>query len=378
MTSVPEAAAPIAPARPDDLVVLRPEGLYCPPGDFYIDPWRPVARAVITHAHADHARMGHTRYLAAAPGEGVLRSRLGADIALQTLAYGEAIDLGGVRISLHPAGHVLGSAQVRIEHRGQVWVASGDYFVSGADDDAGEDNATCAPFEPVRCHCFITESTFGLPIYRWQPQRELFADIDRWWAGNAAQGRASLLMGYSFGKAQRILKGIDASIGPIVVHGAVEPLNRAYRDAGVALPATLRVDEVTDKAILKRALVVAPPAVQNSAWARRFGDASDAFASGWMNLRGARRRRGVDRGFVLSDHADWPGLQRAIGATGAERVIVTHGYEAVMVRWLAEQGLEAGAFSTEYGDEQEGRDEAGSGATAVVEGPPAEPAEPEA
>jgi putative mRNA 3-end processing factor len=341
----------------DDLVVLRPEGLYCPPGDFYIDPWRPVGRAVITHAHADHARMGHARYLAAAPGEGVLRARLG-EIDLQTLAYGEAVDLFGVRVSLHPAGHVLGSAQVRLEHRGRVWVASGDYFVAGAVDDPAEGNATCAPFEPVRCDCFITESTFGLPIYRWAPQRELFADIDRWWAANAAAGRASLLMGYSFGKAQRILAGVDASIGPIVVHGAVDPLNRAYRAAGVALPPTRLVTEVNDKSELRRALVIAPPSVQNSTWARRFGDASDAFASGWMQLRGARRRRAVDRGFVLSDHADWPGLQRAIGATGAQRVIVTHGYESVMVRWLTEQGLEAGAFSTEYGDEKEEGEEA--------------------
>jgi putative mRNA 3-end processing factor len=341
----------------DDLVVLRPEGLYCPPGDFYIDPWRPVGRAVITHAHADHARMGHARYLAAAPGEGVLRARLG-EIDLQTLAYGEAVDHFGVRVSLHPAGHVLGSAQVRLEHRGRVWVASGDYFVAGAVDDPAEGNATCAPFEPVRCDCFITESTFGLPIYRWAPQRELFADIDRWWAANAAAGRASLLMGYSFGKAQRILAGVDASIGPIVVHGAVDPLNRAYRAAGVALPPTRLVTEVNDKSELRRALVIAPPSVQNSTWARRFGDASDAFASGWMQLRGARRRRAVDRGFVLSDHADWPGLQRAIGATGAQRVIVTHGYESVMVRWLTEQGLEAGAFSTEYGDEKEEGEEA--------------------
>ncbi|HEY9239314.1 MAG TPA: ligase-associated DNA damage response exonuclease, partial [Burkholderiaceae bacterium] len=297
------------------------------------------------------------RYLAAAPGEGVLRARLG-EIDLQTLAYGEQIDHFGVRVSLHPAGHVLGSAQVRLEHRGRVWVASGDYFVAGGVDDPAEGNATCAPFEPVRCDCFITESTFGLPIYRWAPQRELFADIDRWWSANAAAGRASLLLGYSFGKAQRILAGVDASIGPIVVHGAVEPLNRAYRAAGVALPATRLVTEVTDKADLKRALVIAPPSVQNSTWARRFGDASDAFASGWMQLRGARRRRAVDRGFVLSDHADWPGLQRAIGATGAQRVIVTHGYESVMVRWLTEQGLEAGAFSTEYGDDQEAAAEA--------------------
>ncbi len=341
----------------DDLVVLRPEGLYCPPGDFYIDPWRPVGRAVITHAHADHARMGHMKYLAAAPGEGVLRSRLGT-IDLQTLPYGEVVDHFGVRLSLHPAGHVLGSAQVRLEHRGRVWVASGDYFVAGAVNDPGEGNATCAPFEPVRCDCFITESTFGLPIYRWAPQHALFADINRWWAGNAAAGRASLLLGYSFGKAQRILAGVDPSIGPIVVHGAVEPLNRAYRAAGVALPETKLVTEITDKADLKRALVIAPPSVQNSTWSKRFGDHSDAFASGWMQLRGARRRRAVDRGFVLSDHADWPGLQRAIGATGAERVIVTHGYESVMVRWLIDQGLEAGAFSTEYGDEQEASAEA--------------------
>ena len=329
-----------------DLIVERPEGLYCPPGDFYIDPWRPVERAVITHAHADHARSGHGHYLAAAPGAGVLRARLG-DIALQALPYGEQVEHGGVRISLHPAGHVLGSAQVRVEHGGQVWVASGDYFVSGA----GDDNPSCAPFEPVRCDCFITESTFGLPIYRWQPQRALYAEIDAWWRTNAAAGRPSLLLGYSFGKAQRVLAGVDASIGPIVVHGAVEPLNRAYREAGIALPATRLVSEVSDKADFKTALVIAPPSVQGSVWSRRFAGASDAFASGWMAVRGARRRRGVDRGFVLSDHADWPGLQSAIKATGASRVIVTHGYEVVMVRWLQEQGLEAGAFSTEYGDD---------------------------
>lgn len=331
-----------------DLIVERPEGLYCPPGDFYIDPWRPVDRAVITHAHGDHARTGHSHYLATTMSEGVLRSRLGEEIALQTVAYGEVVRHNGVNVSLHPAGHVLGSAQVRIEHQGRVWVASGDYFVSGP----GDVNNTCTPFEPVRCECFITESTFGLPIYRWCPQREVFDDINAWWRANAEQGRASLLMGYSFGKAQRILAGVDASIGPIVVHGAVRPLNAAYLAQGVPLAPTLHLSEVSDKAILKRALVVAPPSVHGSAWARRFGDASDAFASGWMQLRGARRRRAVDRGFVLSDHADWPGLQRAIRATGASRVIVTHGYEAVMVRWLQEQGLQAGAFRTEFDDER--------------------------
>ena len=175
-----------------DLVVQRKEGLYCPPGDFYIDPWRPVDRAVITHAHGDHSRRGNAHYLAAALAEGVLRTRLG-EIDLQTLAYGEVIDHFGVRLSLHPAGHVLGSAQVRLEHEGRVWVASGDYYVAGEHADSREDNATCAPFEPVRCHCFITESTFGLPIYRWQPQDELFADINEWWRANADASRASLL-----------------------------------------------------------------------------------------------------------------------------------------------------------------------------------------
>ena len=335
-----------------DLIVQRPQGLYCPAGDFFIDPWRPVERAVITHAHADHARRGHAHYLASAASEGVLRARLG-DITLQTLAYGEAVDHFGVRVSLHPAGHVLGSAQVRLEHGGQVWVASGDYYVAGAEHHAAEDNRSCTPFEPVRCHCFVTESTFGLPLYRWRPQRDVFADIDAWWCANAQAQRASVLLGYSFGKAQRILMGVDAGIGPIVVHGAVEPLNRAYREAGVPLPPTLLAGDVTDKARLSRALVIAPPGAQGSPWARQFGDFSDAFASGWMQLRGARRRRGVDRGFVLSDHADWPGLQRAIRATGAARVIVTHGYEAVMVRWLREQGLQAGSFATEFGREDD-------------------------
>ncbi|HSH89100.1 MAG TPA: ligase-associated DNA damage response exonuclease [Ramlibacter sp.] len=326
--------------KPGDLVVQRPEGLYCPPGDFYIDPWRPVARAVITHAHSDHARFGHGHYLANELSEGVLRTRLG-DINLQALAYRERILHNGVTLSLHPAGHVLGSAQVRLEHEGRVWVASGDYKVAP--------DRTCTPFEPVKCDVFITESTFGLPIYRWCPDDELFADINGWWGRNVVAGRASVLACYSFGKAQRILSGVDPSIGPIIVHGAVEPLNRAYRAAGVELPETSMVTGIKDKADIKRALVICPPSAAASPWMRRFGDASTAFASGWMQLRGARRRGGWDRGFVLSDHADWPGLMGAIGATGASRVIVTHGSVPVMVRFLREQGVEADAFDTEYG-----------------------------
>lgn len=331
-----------------DLIVARPEGLYCPPGDFYIDPWRPVDRAVITHAHSDHAHAGHGHYLAQHDSAPILRRRLGEDITLQTLAYGEAIEHQGVRLSLHPAGHVLGSAQVRLEHGGQVWVASGDYKL--------ENDGTCAPFEPVRCNTFITESTFGLPIYRWPAQPALFTEINDWWRRNAEAGRPSVLYAYALGKAQRLLHGVDAGIGPIISHGAVEPINEIYRAAGVRVPPTLAVsDESVNKALLARALVIAPPSAARSSWLRRFGpDLSDAFASGWMQLRGTRRRRGVDRGFVVSDHADWPGLQQAIRATGAERVFVTHGSVAVMVRWLREeQGLQAQGFVTEYGDQED-------------------------
>jgi putative mRNA 3-end processing factor len=326
-----------------DMVVVRKEGLYCVPGQFYIDPWRPVERAVITHAHGDHARVGHAHYLAAAPGVNVLKARLG-DIDVDALGYGQRVVHNGVTISLHPAGHVLGSSQVRMECGGEVWVASGDYKV--------EPDKTCAPFEPVACDTFITESTFGLPIYRWEPEQQVFDEINRWWRANAEEGRCSVVFAYAFGKAQRILSGLDPSIGPIVCHGAVEPLNRVYRDSGVALPPTRMVGDV-DKAALKRALVIAPPSAAGSPWMKRFGDYSDAFASGWMQLRGARRRRGVDRGFVLSDHADWPGLMSAIRATGAARVIVTHGSIPVMVRWLCQNGLDAKGFETEYGDEEE-------------------------
>lgn len=332
----------------DDLVVARPAGLYCPAGDFYIDPWRPVSHAVITHAHGDHARVGHGHYLAPEEGRRVLLARLG-DIPLDTLPYGQSLVHRGVKLSFHPAGHVLGSAQVRLAHGGRVWVASGDY-------KTGPD-ATCQPFEPVRCDVFITESTFGLPVFRWAPQQRVFDDINAWWRANAQAGLASVLYAYSFGKAQRVLSGIDPTIGAIVTHGAMTLLNEAYRASGVALPATLHASEATPDQ-LRTALVLAPPSAQGSAWVKRFGEHRDAFASGWMQLRGTRRRRGLDRGFVLSDHADWPGLLEAVRATQAPRVIVTHGYTDPLVRYLTEQGLQAGAFKTEYGDEAEADDAA--------------------
>ncbi|HSN22340.1 MAG TPA: ligase-associated DNA damage response exonuclease [Usitatibacter sp.] len=322
------------------LIECTPRGLYCAAGDFHIDPWQPVERAVITHAHADHARPGSARYLCAAPGLAVLRARLGAEAAIEAQPYGRPIDIDGVRVSLHPAGHVLGSAQVRVEARGEVWVVSGDYKL--------QPDPTCAPFEPLRCDAFVTESTFGLPIYRWSEPARTVEAIGAWWRANADQGRASVLFAYAFGKAQRILASIDPSTGPILVHGAVDAMDRAYRDAGVALPETKVAIELEKGFDVSRALVVAPPSAQGTPWLKRFGDYSDGYASGWMAIRGARRRMAVDQGFVLSDHADWPGLNRAIEATGASRVYVTHGYTAPLVQWLRERGREAMALETRF------------------------------
>jgi putative mRNA 3-end processing factor len=325
--------------------------LYCARGDFYVDPWQPVDRAVITHAHGDHARQGSRGYLAANAGLPVLRTRLGEAASIEGLDYGETRDIGGVKVSLHPAGHVLGSSQVRIEEGGEVWVVSGDYKL--------DPDPTCAPFEPVRCHTFITESTFGLPIYRWSTPDAIFAGVNAWWRANAEAGRASVLFGYAFGKAQRMLASVDASIGPIVVHGAVDVLNRGYRECGVALPETRMVTDFEAKKDFAGALIVAPPSAQSSPWLKRFGDYSDAFASGWMAIRGARRRRVVDQGFVLSDHADWPSLNRAIEATGAQRIFVTHGHTTPLVQWLNERGLEAHSMKTEFEGEA-GAEEAGA------------------
>lgn len=336
------------------LLRLTEQGLYCEAGGFHVDPWRPVERAVLTHAHGDHARPGSRAYLCSREGEGVTRTRLGADARIRAVAFGEEVTLNGVHVSLHPAGHILGSAQVRIEHRGEVWVVSGDYKT--------EPDPTCTPYEPVRCHTFVTESTFGLPIYRWDPQRDVFAAIDAWWRRNRDEGRASLLFGYALGKAQRLLAGVNATIGPVYAHGAVERLNADYRTAGVPLPPTRNPIGAPKKTPWAGALVVAPPSAHGTPWMRRFGAASTAFASGWMRVRGQRRRRSVDRGFVLSDHVDWPSLLGAIEATGAQRVWVTHGYREPVVRWLRERGLEAEAEASRWEGEEgaeEGETETG-------------------
>ena len=314
------------------MLQVNDNGLYCPAGDFYIDPWAPVERAVITHAHSDHACPGSRSYLTARPGAALLRVR-GCE-AVEAAEYGEVRDMDGVRISLHPAGHILGSAQVRIEHRGEIWVVSGDYKVAP--------DATCEPFEPLRCHTFVTESTFGLPIFRWRPQAEVLAEIEAWRKTNLDAGKTSVLFAYPLGKAQRVLAGLS---GPVFAHEAIERYSRVYRESGVALPG--------NAFDCRGALILAPTSSQGTPWLRQFGSVSTAFASGWMRIRGARRRRSLDRGFVLSDHADWDGLLQAIRETGASRVLATHGHRGPLARWLREQGLDAEPLETRVREEAE-------------------------
>jgi putative mRNA 3-end processing factor len=313
-------------------------------GDFYVDPWRPVGRALITHAHADHARPGSQAYLCAEPGRAVLVERLGSASLIETLPYGQSREINGVRVSFHPAGHLLGSAQIRLEHQGEVWVVSGDYKT--------ESDPTCACFEPVRCHVFITESTFGLPVYRWCPAEEILAEINTWWRGNQTQGRTTVILAYGLGKAQRILHGLDRSAGPIFVHGAIARFLPAYSNAGIDLPPVQAASEEAVRAAQGQALVMAPPAAARSTWLEKLDDVATAFASGWMQLRGTRRRYGADRGFALSDHADWEGLLGSIRATGASRVLVTHGYVDVLVRWLRELGQNAEPLLTPFTGEE--------------------------
>jgi putative mRNA 3-end processing factor len=325
------------------LIAPTPHGLYCEEGGFHIDPWSPVDRAVITHAHSDHAAPGSRSYLTAAEGVGVLRLRMGESAMISGLEYGQAFDSGSVRVSLHPAGHILGSAQVRIERTmasphgpaGEVWVFSGDYKTDA--------DATCHPFEPVRCHTFITESTFGLPIYRWPRQQEVLDQINAWWRANQSLGRTSVVYAYTLGKAQRVLAGLDPSIGPIGAHGAVLRINEAYERAGIKLPRTIPATGESVNQLQGRGIVLAPPSTAATVWLRRLGGpdgVATAFVSGWMMVRGTRRRRHVDRGFVLSDHADWPALLDTINATGAKRIGLTHGHAATMARFLGEQGRE--------------------------------------
>ena len=326
-----------------DLVVSTPEGLYCPAGDFHIDPWRPVPRAVITHGHGDHARTGMGTYHVAAEGLPVLQWRLGEQ-DYRVHALGERVRIGNALVSFHPAGHVLGSTQVRIEVDGEVWVASGDY--------KRDPDPTCLPFEVVPCDVFITECTFGLPIYRWPRASDVARDIVQWREECAANGEAAILYCYALGKAQRVLAELAAHTDrPAYVHGAIDAGVQVYRQAGIPMLDTLRVADEVRGADFAGELVIAPPSAAGSPWIRRFRRAQQGFASGWMRIRGNRRRRNYDRGFVISDHADWPSLLRTVEETGARRVIATHGDTAALVRMLNEAGIDTGVFSTGYGEE---------------------------
>lgn len=328
----------------DALIVPTARGLYCPAGDFYIDPWRPTDRAFITHGHADHARPGSRHYVTSSTGVPVLRHRLGRDQAISGLAYRTPVRCGEVWVSLHPAGHILGSVQIRVERSGKVWVFTGDF--------KRDTDPTCEPFEVVPCDVLITEATFALPVYRWPPVTDVVADIYDWWQRNAENGRPSVLFTYALGKAQRILAGLLRHTEQTVwLHGAMVPLTDIYRGAGIAMVPTIPASESGRSAPPGNALVLAPPSAAGTPWMRRFRRASTGLASGWMQIRGNRRRRGYDRGFVLSDHADWPGLLRTFKETGAKHIYTTHGRSEELVAYLnGMPGPSASALETLYGD----------------------------
>jgi len=325
------------------LLQFTPHGIYCEKGGFYIDPWKPCKRALITHAHADHARWGHSHYLAHTDSAPILRLRLGTDISLETVNYGEKKYFNGVEVTFFPAGHIPGSAQIRVSHKGETWVVSGDYKT--------EADGICTPFEPVKCQHFVTESTFGLPIYRWKPQLEVYAEINKWWEKNASEDKCSVLFGYALGKAQRLMSGLDTKIGPIFTHGAVHNVNEAFGGI-INLPTAEKVTQSHKKADFRKAMVVAPPSAIGTPWIKKMQPYATGMASGWMSVRGMKRRRAMDQGFVLSDHADWQGLLQAIAATGAENIYVTHGYTDLFSRYLNELGYHAQTVETLFVGEE--------------------------
>lgn len=326
-----------------DLLTFNSKGIYCPQAEVYLDPWRPVSRAIITHGHSDHARYGHRHYLTHHSNVPILRHRLG-EIQVQGVAWEETFRINGVTFSLHPAGHILGSSQVRVEYQGEVWVFTGDY--------KDEPDGVCAPYVPVRCHTMITECTFGIPAFKWKPQQQVFAEINSWWQQNQAEGKTSVLFGYTLGKAQRILRYLDPAIGRIYTHGAVENMTEVLRPQ-LQLPQTRLIRPDTPAQDIRGSVVVAPPSAHGSPWMRRFVPFETGTCSGWMAFRGARARRSTDRGFVLSDHCDWQGLLKSIRESGASRVICTHGYTHIFSRYLRELGYDASVENTDYEGEKE-------------------------
>lgn len=326
------------------LIQFTDKGLFCAQGDFYIDPWKPVNKAVITHAHSDHARWGSKFYLCHKYTLPLLRLRLGEN-NYEGYDWNESVIINGVNVSFHPAGHIIGSAQVRVEYKGEIWVVSGDYKT--------EDDGISTPFEPVRCHSFITESTFGLPIYKWKPQPAIFNDMKNWIMQNSADSKTSVFIAYSLGKAQRILAPLAETGLPIFAHGAVYNVHQALVNSGWDLPAVKRITPETSKEELKGSIVIAPSSAEGSPWMKRFSPYATGICSGWMQVRGNVRRKNADAGFALSDHADWEGLIQAVKATGAEKVYVTHGFQSAFSRFLNENNIESAEVKTAYGGEEE-------------------------
>jgi putative mRNA 3-end processing factor len=325
----------------EPLLAFNQNGIYCAAADVYLDPWRKVDKAIISHGHADHSRWGNKKYITHHNNVPIMKHRLG-EIDVEGKSYGEPFTINNVKFSFHPAGHVIGSSQIRVEHKGEVWVFTGDY--------KDEADGVSTPYEPVKCHSFITECTFGLPAFKWKPQAEVMNDINQWWAENQAEGRTSVLFGYSLGKAQRLLKHLNLEIGKIYTHGAIENMTEVLRDM-VNFPETTRVTRETTKKELNGNLVLAPPSAHGGTWIRKMVPYVTASASGWMTFRGARRRRAIDKGFVMSDHCDWDGLLNSIKATGCEKVICTHGYTDIFSKYLREIGYDARTEATQYDGE---------------------------
>lgn len=321
------------------LLQFTDKGIYCPTGDFYIDPWKPVNKALITHAHSDHARPGHKSYLCHNHSVRILKHRLSGTIKVQGVQYGQDMRVGDVNIRFVPAGHILGSAQILVENKHERWVVSGDYKIKS--------DGLAEAYEPVKCDYFITESTFGLPVFRWDDPSLVFDSINQWWSNNAGQGITSIISAYSLGKAQRILQGVNPDIGPIYTHAAVENINKLIRQDGIRLRESPVYEHGKSKD-REKALLICPPAASDSSWTRMIKNHSLAFASGWMRLRGTKRRRGVENGFILSDHADWNGLNHAIEQTGAQKVFVTHGYTDIFAKWLESRGIAAEKLETAF------------------------------
>lgn len=326
------------------LIEFTDKGLYCAPGNFYIDPWQPVDKAIITHAHSDHARAGNKSYLSHHLTKPLLQARLG-DHHYESIEWNEQVTINNVTVSLHPAGHIIGSSQVRVTYNNEVWVVSGDYKT--------ENDGISGAFEPVPCNVFITESTFGLPIYKWQPQLHIYESVCNWVIKNKEENKTSVLIAYSLGKAQRLLKALEPLQEIIYLHGAIDNMQQALQTTGITFPAVERITADTSKEKLKKSIVIAPPGADGSAWMKRFEPYATGVCSGWMQVRGNVRRRNADAGFALSDHADWDGLLSAIKETGAQKVFVTHGFQASFSRYLNENGILSAEVKTEFGNDDE-------------------------